>query len=72
MRPLTSPAELHAALGASDLRVIEVKLGADGGAEAFAAGHVPGAGFSTMRRMAGAAASAMHRARCRRRRIWRR
>lgn len=46
MGPLVSAAELAVRLGAPDLRIIEVKLGADGGAGAFAAGHVPGAAYS--------------------------
>lgn len=46
MPALISPADLAARLGDADLRVIEVKLPADGGADAFAAGHVPGAAFS--------------------------
>lgn len=46
MEPLVSAAELAVRLGAPDLRIIEVKLGADGGAGAFAAGHIPGAAYS--------------------------
>jgi thiosulfate/3-mercaptopyruvate sulfurtransferase len=46
MNALISPGELAEKLGAPELRVIEVKLAADGGAGAFAAGHVPGAAFS--------------------------
>lgn len=46
MGPLIAPAALAARLDDPLLRVIEVKLAADGGAEAFAAGHVPGAAFS--------------------------
>lgn len=46
MGPLVSPAALAARLADAALRVIEVKLPADGGAGAFAAGHVPGAAFS--------------------------
>lgn len=46
MGPLIDPAALAARLDDPALRVIEVKLPADGGAHAFAAGHVPGAGFS--------------------------
>lgn len=46
MAGLISPADLAKRLDDADLRIIEVKLAADGGAEAFAAGHVPGAAFS--------------------------
>lgn len=46
MGPLVSPAELASALDDNGLRIIEVRLAADGGAHAFAAGHVPGAAFS--------------------------